>query len=389
MNPKILVGFALVTAIVTAAALITVANRYWISAAASSVRPFPGLLDHINDVAEIDVKAKAGTTVIKRAQSGWVMTDKNDYPVQAELARRAAIGFGEMELVERKTTQPDRYARLGVEDLDSENAKSRLVTLKDAKGDTMAELIVGKRREGRLSGQGGVYVRRPGDAQSWFAPVNFEIQDNPVFWLEQRIIHINPKRVAQITTVQPDGETLAIFKADPKTPHFAFKNLPENKKLKGEAVADDMNSILSTVDLADVALQSDVDFSQKAWHADVKTFDGLDVKVDLVTRNGKTWAHFTAAAEKPLADRETQPDEVKKFFKPANEVADEAAEINAHVGKWAYEIQGEPAEKLTAQLAIFLENETPPKGDNTGGFGPTGPGGEPGESPPPSTGEGQ
>lgn len=373
MKPRALVSFAVVTAVVTAAALVTVANRYWISAATATVKPFPGLYDRINDVAEIDIKTQNGTTVVKHAGSVWVMADKHDYPVQEEMAKGAAIGFGEMEFTERKTVEPARYARLGVEDLDSEGAKSRLVTLKDAKGETMAEIIVGRSRGGLMGGQGGLYVRLPGEVQSWFAPANFEIPANAAVWLEPRIVHVNAKRVGRITTVQPNGETLALFKETPQTPHFAFKGLPPDKTLKGEAVADDMNSLLTTIDLVDVAPQSEVDFSQKVWHANVETFDGLVVKVDLIDRGGKPWARFTASTEKPLADREAQPDDVKKFLRTADEVEKEAGAINARLGKWAYELQGYQAAKLEANLAIFLESETPENAGSMGGFGPGGP----------------
>lgn len=374
MKPRTLIGFAIVTAVVTAAALVTVANRYWISAATATVKPFPGLIDRINDVDEIDIKTKGETTTIKHTPSGWVMVNKHDYPVQAEKAKGAAIGFGEMEFAERKTARSDRYNRLWVEDVDGKDAKSRLVTLKDAKGQTMAELIVGRPREGRMGGQGGLYVRRPGEVQAWFAPANFEIPLNTSVWLEPRIIHVNAKRIARITTIQPGGEKMVIYKDSPGAAHFLFKDLPADKKLKGEAVADDMDSILTAVDLADVAPQSEVSFTDKVWHAEVETFDGLDVKIDLVDRAEKIWGRFTAAAEKPLVDVASQPEAAKKFLRSADDVAKEAAEINARVANWAYEFRGYQGEKLQANLAIFLENETPPADmGSTGGFGPGGP----------------
>ncbi len=375
MKPKSLVIFAGVTAVVTAVALVTVANRYWISQSTATERAFPGLLDRINDVAEIDVKAKGTTTVIKRADPGWVMSGKYDYPVQTDMANRAAIGFGEMEFTERKTTHPDRYARLGVEDVDGENAKSRLVTLKDAKGTTLAELIVGRPREGRLGGQGGIYVRHVGDAQSWFAPANFEIPGNPMVWLEPRIIHVNAKRVAQVTTVQPNGDALVLYKDTPQTAHFAFKDLPPGKKLKGEAVADDMSTALTTIDLVDVAPQANIDFSQKVWHTDVKTFDGLDVKVDIVQQGEHPWAKLSASAGTPLTDRSSQPEDVQKFLKTAEQVSQEAADLNGRTGKWAYELQGYQAEKLRSPLSIFLEAEQMGQGPgDLGGPGGGGPG---------------
>lgn len=381
MKPKTLVGFAAVTAVVTVAALTTVADRYWVSSAAVSERPFPGLLDHINDVTEIAIQSDTGTTIIERDGSGWVMKDKGGYPVQPEMARRAVIGIGELELTERKTTRPDRYERLGVGDLGGTDAKARLVTLKGAEGDAMAELIVGKRRDNRLSSGAGYYVREPGQEQAWFAPANFEIPTDPAIWLEPRIIHVNAKRVAQITTVQPDGETLVIAKESALSPHFDFKNLPPDKALKGEAVADDMATIITAIDLVDVAPESSVDYTGDVWHTDIKTFDGLDVKIDIVMRDQEPWARFSASAGDPLVDRPAQPDAVQNFLKTPEEVAAEADSINARTGGWAYHLQGHHGEKMKARLAIFLEDETALQGGGGADLGGFGSG-----SPPPDSG---
>lgn len=377
MKPKALVGFAAVTALVVAAALITVAGRYWISSAATTERPFPNLLDRINDVAEIEIQSAAGTTVIDRTESGWAMTDKGGYPVQSELARRAVIGFGELELTERKTTRPDRYERLGVDDPGGADAKARLVTLKNAQGDAMAELILGKRRDNRLSTSGGYYVRLPDDEQSWFAPTNFEIPTDPAIWLEPRIIHVNSKRVAQVTTVQPNGDTLVLAKEAPLAPHFVFKNLPPDKTLKGEAVADDMNTIITAIDLVDVAPESAVDFGGDVWHTDIETFDGLDVKIDIVMRDQEPWARLSASADDALVDRAAQPEDIQTFLKTPDELAAEADGINARTGGWVYKLQGQHGEKMKAPLAIFLEDETATQGGEStgmGGFDPGSPG---------------
>ena len=376
MKPRALVNFAVVTAVVTAAALVAVADRYWVSETTSVVKPFPGLLDHINDVAEIDVTGQAGKTTIKRTESGWVMVEKQNYPVQAEKAKATAIGFGEMEFTERKTTRPNKFARLGVEDPDGKGAKSRLVTLKDTSGKTMARLIVGEKREGLLGEKNGLYVRRPGEKQAWFAPADFDIPTDQAVWLKPQIIQINAKRIARITTIQPNGDKLVIYKETPQAAHFAFKDLPPGKELKGDAVADDMDTILTAIDLADVAPQSEVEFTKTVWHAEIETFDGLVIKVDLIDKKGKPWARFNASTEKAMIDRDSQPQEIRKDLRTPDEVVNEAAEINARLGKWAYEIEGVRAAKLEAPLQIFLQNETPSAGAGSmGGFGPGGLGG--------------
>jgi hypothetical protein len=387
MKPKAFAGFVAVTAVVTMAAMITVAQRYGGNPAAVSVQPFPGLIDRVNDVAEIDIRAHDGTTIIHRVGNGWGLADKHDYPVQSDLVRKTVIGFGEMRLTEKKTERPDRYPRLAVEDVDKEGAKSRLVTLKTADGKSLAEMIVGRQKTSPMGGPSGLYVRRPGEAQSWLAgSVGFGIPENPVLWLEQRIIHVNGKRVSRITIAQPDGEKLVVTKSTPDDPHFAFPELPEGEHLKGDAVADDLTQILMVVDLVDVALQSEVEFPEgKTWKAAVETFDGLVTTVEIVDRDGKPWAKFHAEAKPVAGELPTYKGEAAAFLKEASEVKKEAEEINARTGAWAYELKDWQAQKMQSKLAWFLEKETeqpPPVEAPSGASMPDfGPGGESGAMP--------
>ena len=388
MKPRVVAGFILVTVIVIVAALVTVADRYWIQRTVATEAPFPGLLDRINEVAMIEIQTDNGSTIIERADSGWKMTNKGGYPVQAEKARLTAIGFGELTFTEPKTAREDRYKRLGVSAPGTGDPKAKLVTLKNTDGEEMAQLIVGKRRDSRLSTQPGYYVRLPGEAQSWFAPAAFEIPDNAAFWLEPRIIHVNAKRIAQITTVQPDGDTLVIAKETPQSPHFEFKNLPPGKELKGEAVADDMDTIVTAIDLVDVQPESEVTFSENAWHTDIKTFDGLDIRFDIVMRGEEPWVRLSAKAGEPRVDRAAQPEFVQKFLKTDAEVAAEVEQINARTEGWAYLLQGHQGEKMKAPLEIFLEDETALQSganDDGGGFGGFMPGGMGQDAPPMGT----
>lgn len=383
MKPKSFLALLAVTAVITVAALITVADRYWIAPAQAHVQPFPGLMERINEVAEIEIQSDDGTTTIGRTESGWVMNSKGGYPVQAEKARSAVIGFAELELTERKTARADRYDRLGVGEPGGEDPKARLVTLKSGDGDALAELIVGKRRDNRLSSKPGYYVRRVGEEQSWFAPADFEIPTDPAYWLEGRVIHVNAKRVAEIKTVQPDGKTLVIAKETPASPHFEFPNLPPGKALKGEAVADDMDSIITAIDLVDVTPESNIDFSGQVWHTEVKTFDGLDIELDIVMRDQQSWVRLTASAGEPRVDLEAQPEEVRAFLKTPEEIEAEVAQITERTKGWAYKLQGQHGEKMKAQLAIFLEDETQLQSGGDGGLGGFGPGGG---GPPPGMG---
>ncbi|MGB8275754.1 MAG: DUF4340 domain-containing protein [Alphaproteobacteria bacterium] len=394
MKPKTFARFVLVTAAVTVAALVTVAERYWSTPTVVSVQPFPKLLDRVNDVTEIDIGSADDSAVLHRTAGGWTMATKHDYPVQSEMVKQTLIGIADLRLTERKTTRPERYSRLAVEDLEQDAAakdaaakdqtddeaddlpgapkpyKARLMTLKTASGEKLAELIVGRPKVNRMGGPSGLYVRLPGDPQAWLAgAVNFEIPERTISWLEPRIIHVNGKRLSRITTIQPGGETLVLYKDKPDDPHFKFKDLPPDTKLKGESAADDLTQILMVVDLVDVAPQGDVPFPKgHAWKTVAETFDGLTVTVESVNRDDKPWSKFHAEA-KDVGELPDYKGAAAAFLKPAAEVKQEAAEINARTGAWAYQIKDLQANRLRSRLAQFLEREEMPGAGGPPGMG--------------------
>lgn len=366
MKPKVLLVLSGITAVVTVAAVAAVASRHWEGLASTEVRPFPGLLDKVNEVAEITIRKHDGAITLSRGDEGWGLVEKYNYRVQRERVRQTVIGIGDLRLTEPKTRKPERYARLGVEDIETEDARSKLVTLRDEKGETLAELIIGRPYAG--VGRGGMYVRLPGEEQAWLAETEVEIPGAEVSWLVQRIIHVSPKRVARLTTVQPDGETLVLYKEAPDDEHFIFEDLPVDAVLKGETVADETGSVLLAVDLVDVVPESEVDFSgDGVARAEVATFDGLVVKVEMIKVDGAPWARFNASFE-PAPDQDPAV-AAAAGLKGGDEVAAEAGEINARLGGWAYRLDDWRGRNMTIKLAQFLEAEEPEPPEGMGSFG--------------------
>src|SRR5688572_19646263 len=87
-----------------------------------------------NDVATIRVQRADGGYTLRRVGDTWTIEDKGGYPVQFDQVRKLVNALAEATLVEQKTGEPARYAKLGVEDFDAPDSKSTLVTLSTKDG---------------------------------------------------------------------------------------------------------------------------------------------------------------------------------------------------------------------------------------------------------------
>ena len=361
MKPYPFFGLAAVTALVVIAAGVAVATRPSPSVIAhGDTYAFPGLGETLEAVAAITVKHGESAFTLRRADDdgAWVMTDKYDYPVPLEKVRKLVLGLADLRLFETKTKRPDRYARLEVEDIEAEGARSRMVTLKDAAGEELVRTIIGKRKN-NLFGfrRDGTYLRAPGAEQAWLAEGAVRVETDPMRWLEQEIISIRMGDVREMVIRQPDGEELRVTKSARDTPDFAVDEVPEGTALDQSEV-NFLATGLAFLEMQDVKPGGEIAFPEAPHRATYTSFDGVIVSAEIVEKDGKFWGRFTvdhdAEAAAPPAERTDEGPEPP----PAKSAADVAREIAARVEGWVFEIPDYKAEKLTARLDDVVQQGT-------------------------------
>ena len=299
----------------------------------------PEVGQRLGEVARVTlVHGGARTTLLHQADK-WVVEEKSDYPVDAAKLHQTLLGLAELRYVEAKTSKPDLYSRLEVEDAGGKDAKSTLITVSDAKGTLLGEIIAGKRRVDLLGGgTDGIYVRKPGNAQSWLASGTLELPEDAAQWLDSAIVDLPRDQVKEVVLTQPDGATLDIVHDKPGAP-LELKGAPSDAKAKPDALVEPTTG-LASLTLTDVQPAAAMKLPDKGVsHAEFVSFGGLTVKVALFDQDGKSWAHLeasgTGAAEK------------------------EAQALNARVAPWIYAIPEYKAKAMRTKLADVTEPAKP------------------------------
>ena len=354
MTPKGIMGLAAITIIVFAAAVVGVTNHYGSGqVAADQALLFPGLVEELNRVAEIELVHGEGKITLRREGEGWTMSEKGGYPVLADKARKTAIHVSQFRVLEAMTRRPDLFNRLQVEDVDAEGAQSKLLRLKDAEGEVIAEVILGKSSYvlGGL-GHAALYVRKPGTEQAWKVKSGLDASTFTLDWLPKEIMDIPADRVMRVSTVAPDGSRLDVSKAVPADGSFSIVSLPSDAVLADDAKSkiDDMASALSRLKLMDVVKASEMDFSgDDVARAEVRTFNGLVIRASIVQRGEWAWGRFEAATDEPSA--------VAAAGASAEDIAKEAAAINGRLGGWAYKLPDNKGRHMRTRLAELMKKK--------------------------------
>jgi hypothetical protein len=176
---------------------------------------FPEFTDPLKatslSVAKYDPDAKEALTfsVRQNDQGLWVIPSHHDYPAEAaeRLARTAAsfIGAKKMALQSRSKDDWGRYGVANPDDDvavdpdakegDKDESRGTHVTLRDAGGNPLVDLIIGKAVEGRTQ---NFYVRQPEKNNIYIAEVNADLSAKFSDWIEPDLLKLNQNDITQV-----------------------------------------------------------------------------------------------------------------------------------------------------------------------------------------------
>ncbi len=365
MNLKRFLIFGAVT-------VTTVALALWIAGLRAPERAiektpaFPGLMDRVNDIARVEIRGSGKETAIAKTGEKWVVANRGNYPAQFEKIKPLVIGIAQLEILEQKTSNPELYAKLGVEDMTAKDAASRQVSLQDAGGKTIAALLVGK-EPGNLGVQApdALYIRRLGEAPALLVQGRVKADADPANWVDTKLADIASTRIKELVLTPVDGTPVVIRKGKPEDKTFTLAAVPKGMKVKSQGVVESLATLLQDFNFEDVMAETEAKLPDKLAKASYKTFDGLVTTIMAVAVNARTHARFEfsfdpAAAKKPA--NPPKPEDKKAPPKPS--VADEAKRLQDLTRGWVYvlpEFKGELLRKTFADLVASAKEDKPPK----------------------------
>ncbi len=298
----------------------------------------------------------------------WGLSASDGYPAVEENVRKLVRGVLEAEIVEKKTAVADLYDKIGVEEPTSEKAKGHLVSIYDAQGKSIAELIVGNRFDAANYDQdkAGTFVRPGGQAQSYLVKGTFNLASKPTDWLKRDVLALDASRFWKATVQQPAGAdgtpggAVHIERASRSEEKFSLAELPADRELFDPTVHQRLLQTLATWTLDDVRKASGVDMSGAVVGTFI-TFDGVVYTTACVKKDGKYWATVTvsydpsAAAPRGAGDAPLAEDHDATVKK-------EVEAVNAKVAGWVFQIADNKGKELSATLESLLKPLAPDKG---------------------------
>lgn len=382
MNSKVVLVLVLLALSTGAAAVLTI-NAGRASgpspAAAGDGTLLPGLSGRLDSVTRITVTRSAGTFSLVRTDAGWTMPEKGGYAVPADRVRRLLVQLGDASGLQERTSRPELYARLGVEDPvagattpEAQASQAALVTLLAGEQE-LGRVIIGT---DKFDPPRGVYVRRAGQAPSFLVPGEIALPREALGWLDPQIGNIARERVRSVTISHADGTSIIIARQTREEPTFAVTNIPAGRELKSPGAGESAATVMSFLNFEDVAAAASVDpatnpKARAGASVRVRTFDGVLIDIRAITAPTaplpgvpdpgaeRVWWTLAAAADPEWTPPQPPPpapdapaDQPPPATRSAQDVEKEVGEFNTRWKGWAF---APPAWKASAVALTWAE----------------------------------
>lgn len=343
-------------------------------------RLLPSLLDHVNDVTTIEVKTHSGSITLTRDETGWRVNEKSGYPADLSEVRKTLLGLANLAIVEPKTSNPDLFAKLNLQDVEAEGSGSTLITLKGSNGEPLAQLLIGKQRPSKANPTlSDIYVRKPNESQTWLVQGNLVLPRIAEGWINKTLLNISLDRLHRIHILHPDGDALTLVKEQPSDMDFHVQNLPKGAKIKTQFSVNNIATALATLTFEDVFPREEKSFPQDSQTITrLETFDGMEVTMTAAPQDN-TYLLILSAAYRPdlrqeptakeesaaKSDEQTTEDNQSSEATPAQpplksieDVQKEVAHINTRAKNWVFEIATFKVNNFSKRVADLIDNKS-------------------------------
>jgi hypothetical protein len=233
MNIRILIGLFLALVVAAGASFLLINQQSTVESKNEDLLgDFSQELVNLNELTIYS----GGQSILnaKLQQGSWQashLAQDSLFPVDKEQIRKLINGLQSAILLEAKTKNPANYERLGVEDYDSQGAKSALLVLSSK--DATYELLIGNQSR---SGA-GTFVRVKDDPQSWLIDQVIDLPKDQYTWLQSPVLDIP---IALIEKVEFVGEQnwVANKTSEDQGQVLTMLGLTESETLKYPSIVD-------------------------------------------------------------------------------------------------------------------------------------------------------
>jgi hypothetical protein len=253
---------------------------------------FPDLKSALGDVSEIRLSRGDGSkTTLRKNATGWVVAERN-FPADPQRVRELALALADLKIIERKTSDPANYPKLGVEDIKPGTAGTLVEVVTPKK---TWDFIAGKAAEGRA-----IYIRRPKEAASALAEPSLGVDPDQKRWVDRLLTDVPSADIHDISVKPAAGAPYLLTRAQRGDADLTLGAVPRGRKAAGNFALNGQADALIAFNFDDLRT-APASAPVAADHATYRTFDGQVIEFTGHKEADKAFISVAASRDAALA----------------------------------------------------------------------------------------
>ena len=210
----------------------------------------------VNAVARVAITDAENQVNLVMGDAFWQVEERNGYPAEFDELRDMVVKLSRLKIGRTFSGSPESLTRLNLmPPATSDNsAGGKQITLKDASGNILADVILGQVREtDDGGGGGGQYLKKVDTDTVFLVDGNFQfLKTSPAQWLKKEILNINANDVASVACYAGDVSTPIYTLSRPKQGEAAqMTPVPQGRTVDPNKI-DQVLDALAPLSLDDV-----------------------------------------------------------------------------------------------------------------------------------------
>ena len=215
------------------------------------------LIDQIKKV-QIEFNAEKFTLAVDN-DGKWLVLEKGNYPALGSKIKELIFGLADLKILESKTSKPENFMALQLEDIDINKHTTR-ITLLDANNQQIDSIYIGKREfipSPNADYEAHIFVRRPEEIQTWLVAgklaEGFAFKD----FVKQPVFSVDLSTISEIKLIKPKQQKSFIkIERNLTTGESKLLDIPPKYKVKDQYIVDNIVEQFAYLNYDDVILDS-------------------------------------------------------------------------------------------------------------------------------------
>ncbi len=168
----------------------------------------------VNAVTRVVVTDAANQVALVKGDDYWQVQERSGYPADFDKLRDMVVKLSRLKIGRSFSGTPESLTRLslGAPSAENDADAGQRITLTDASGTVVGDVIVGQTRQGDGGGAGGQYLRKADADTVYLVDGDFQfLNAAPAEWLHREIIDVKADAIASVTSYAGNGDQ-AVFR---------------------------------------------------------------------------------------------------------------------------------------------------------------------------------